>query len=367
MRCRSISRTSAFNRRAAVGRSRRAYCAIRFSPTAPRPATPARASWPIRRSKADSSISDDATIWLSRLSSDSSARCSGPTPMTTSSTTRSTPTPMTRSGLTPMTTSTPACSAPMPKAMAAHTPRSDRAGAQGTPMQQSGGGRAVATALCSGQTAGLTDWPIEQIAQTVEPDDAQRAALDELKNAIAQALDILKASCPTDLPSTPTGRIEAMRARLDGMLQAVRTIRPAMEKFYAALNDEQKARLNALAPAEDNPDQVRQNLTQVCNERAAGIASLPIKRIEQTVRPNEAQRGTLQALEDAASQAANLLKSDCPTYRALTAVGRLEAMEQRLDAMLRAVKTVQAALEEFYASLSNEQKERFNRLGPAQG
>ncbi len=229
------------------------------------------------------------------------------------------------------------------------------------------GGPAVATALCSGQTAGLTDWPIEQIAQTVEPDDAQRAALDELKNAIAQALDILKASCPTDLPSTPTGRIEAMRARLDGMLQAVRTIRPAMETFYAALNDEQKARLNALAPAEDNPDQVRQNLTQVCNERAAGIASLPIKRIEQTVRPNEAQRGTLQALEDTASQAANLLKSDCPTYRALTAVGRLEAMEQRLDAMLRAVKTVQAALDEFYASLSDEQKERFNRLGPAQG
>ena len=48
-------------------------------------------------------------------------------------------------------------------------------------------------------------------------------------------------------------------------------------------------------------------------------------------------------------------------------VVEIEAMEQRLDAMLRAVKTVQAALDEFYASLSAEQKERFNRLGPAQG
>jgi len=42
-------------------------------------------------------------------------------------------------------------------------------------------------------------------------------------------------------------------------------------------------------------------------------------------------------------------------------------MEQRLDAMLRAVQTVQPALEKFYGSLGDEQKERFNRLGPTQG
>src|SRR5262249_16337838 len=59
------------------------------------------------------------------------------------------------------------------------------------------GGRSVGADLCSGQTAGLTDWPIERIAQTVEPNDAQRAVLDELKAATAQALDILKAACPT--------------------------------------------------------------------------------------------------------------------------------------------------------------------------
>ena len=46
------------------------------------------------------------------------------------------------------------------------------------------------------------------------------------------------------------------------------------------------------------------------------------------------------------SEAADLLNSDCPTYRALTPVVRLEAMEQRLDAMLRAVETVQPALRE---------------------
>ena len=48
-----------------------------------------------------------------------------------------------------------------------------------------------ATDVCSAQTAGLTDWPIEQIAQTVQANDAQRAALDGLKTATAKALDIL--------------------------------------------------------------------------------------------------------------------------------------------------------------------------------
>jgi hypothetical protein len=141
-----------------------------------------------------------------------------------------------------------------------------------------------------------------------------------------------------------------------------------VEKFYQSLNDEQKARFNALGAA-DNSDQqqAQRDLTQVCGERASGIASLPLERIEQAVRPDEAQRGALKKLQDATSEAVNLLSSDCPTYRALTPVGRLQAMEQRLDAMLRAVQTVQPALEKFYGSLGDEQKERFNRLSPTQG
>ena len=89
-------------------------------------------------------------------------------------------------------------------------------------------------------------------------------------------------------------------------------------------------------------------------------------RIEQTVRPNEAQRVALNGVRDAMAESTNLLKSDCPTERALTPTGRVEAMEQRLDAMSRAVQTLQPALDRFYGTLSDEQKERFNRLGPAQ-
>jgi ABC-type transporter MlaC component len=232
--------------------------------------------------------------------------------------------------------------------------------------QPSGSARSVGADLCIGQTAGLTDWPIERIAQTVEPNDAQRALLGELRAVTEKALDLLRASCPTALPSTPTGRIEAMHQRLDAMLQAVRIVRPALERFYQSLNDEQKARFNALGP-DSAEQQAQRDLTQVCGQRAAGISVVPLEGIERAVRPSEAQRGALRQLQDATSQAANLLQSDCPTYRALTPLGRLEAMEQRLDAMLRAVQTVQPALERFYGSLSDEQKERFNRLGSAQG
>jgi len=243
-----------------------------------------------------------------------------------------------------------------------------RRSARGHGGRSSAGGRSVGADLCSGQTAGLTDWPIERIAQTVEPNDAQRAALDQLKDATAKALDILKAACPTALPSTPTGRIEAMRQRLEAMVQAVRTVRPALEKFYESLNDEQKARFSALG-SEGNPDQQqgRRDLTQVCGERASGIASLPLERIERAVQTDEAQRAALKQLQDATSEAVNLLRSDCPTARTLTPVGRLQAMEQRLDAMLRAVQAVEPALEKFYASLGDEQKERFNRLSPTRG
>jgi hypothetical protein len=226
----------------------------------------------------------------------------------------------------------------------------------------------VSSSVCAGQTAGVTDWRINEIAQIVEPDEAQRAGLEELKTAMAKAVDILKAGCPTDLPSTPTGRIEAMRVRLSAMLEAVRTVRAPLANFYALLNDEQKARFNAVPSGEDpNEPARRPSLNIPCSERGWGIANVPIRRMELAVRPDEVQRTSLRALQGAIAQASELLKMDCPTYRPITPVVRIETMEQRLDTLLRAINIVQPALQKFYGSLTDEQKERFNRLAPVQG
>ena len=167
--------------------------------------------------------------------------------------------------------------------------------------------------ICSGQASGLTDWPIERIAQQVRPTDQQRSLLDQLKDATANAVNLLKSACPTDLPSTPTGRLAAMRQRIEPMLQAVRIVRPALDMFYASLSDEQKERFIALE-SEGAPKAARQqpNVAQACGGSAKQIASLPIAQIQQLLRPNDAQRAALDELNNASAQAAQVLNEKLP-------------------------------------------------------
>ena len=200
-----------------------------------------------------------------------------------------------------------------------------------------GGARKAATAdLCAGQTAGLTDWPIEQIAQAVEPNDAQRAALDEFKDAATKALDLLRASCPTELPSTPTGRLAAMHQRLDAMLAAVRMVRPAVETFYSAAQRRtegalQRARSRQRSRIKPIPTRPHAGLRRT---RLRGLRACRSSRLDGQCAPTRCSAPRSRSSRTPPSQAVELLKSDCPTYRALTPVVRLEAMEQRLDAML---------------------------------
>jgi hypothetical protein len=63
------------------------------------------------------------------------------------------------------------------------------------------------------------------------------------------AAERLKVDCPTYQTLTPTGRVEATEKRLDATLSAVKTMQPALAKFYDSLSDEQKARFNSLRSA----------------------------------------------------------------------------------------------------------------------
>ena len=102
--------------------------------------------------------------------------------------------------------------------------------------------------MCDPRGAGLAEWRMERIERLVNPNDAQRAALDNLRNASTKAAEIVAAACPREFPASATGRLALMEKRLDAMQQAIRTVRPAFDAFYATLNDEQKARVNTSGP-----------------------------------------------------------------------------------------------------------------------
>ncbi|MEZ0282719.1 Spy/CpxP family protein refolding chaperone, partial [Methyloceanibacter sp.] len=223
--------------------------------------------------------------------------------------------------------------------------------------------------ICSDPGKGITSWPFTQIEQAVRPNADQRRLLQDLKHAAAEAAETFKASCGDNFPLTPSGRLAAMTNRLEATLQAVRTVRPALEAFYSSLSDEQTARFTAIGPDHIGADRAKvarsggQQDAKVCTGQKQGLTDLPIERIEDAIRPTPAQQEALERLKDATAKAVERLASACPDFTPLTPVGRLEAMDKRLAAMVEAGKTVQPALEQFYASLSNEQKAHFNTLG----
>ncbi len=117
-------------------------------------------------------------------------------------------------------------------------------GMTGSWMMGGRGGRGGGGA-CNPAAAGLFGWRADRLAELIKPTDAQRPKFDEFKAASIKAADVMREACRADVPDTIIGRTEAMEKRMDAMLQAVRTVRPALEALYATLSDEQKARLDS--------------------------------------------------------------------------------------------------------------------------
>ena len=112
-----------------------------------------------------------------------------------------------------------------------------------------GGGYAGGTNTHMAQNclaAPVTDVPIDQIRQTVHPTREQQAALDGLIAASSQANDIVEAACPTEPTLSPVGRLDAAEKQYEAVVRAAQVLRSPVEKFYASLSDEQKARFNRL-------------------------------------------------------------------------------------------------------------------------
>lgn len=221
--------------------------------------------------------------------------------------------------------------------------------------------------LCGTPDKGVTAWPLADIARAVRPTPEQRALLDELKAAAANAAGVFKDSCAETYALTPPGRLRAMMNRISATLDAVKIMRPALENFYNSLSDEQQARFNALGPNVGERSPQQQANAESCGDPKSGLTQLPIQRIEAVLHPAGKQKDALDRLSEATAKGVEGLQAACPNDVPLTPVGRLEAMQHRLEAMLTAAKLVEPALDDFYATLSSEQKARFNTLQQVAG
>ena len=185
---------------------------------------------------------------------------------------------------------------------------------------------------CGEDSKEVAGWPIDRIEQTITPTADQRALLDEFANASIRAAQAIKEACPTTIAFAPTGRLDAMERRIAGMVQAIDIVGTPLDKFYASLTDEQKARLNA---ATDQSQTTR----SLANCGAVSSATQwPGERIEKAVRPDAQQQAKLDALKTAMANAAEELSKACPASMPATPPARLRAISMRLDTMLASVK-----------------------------
>ena len=220
--------------------------------------------------------------------------------------------------------------------------------------------------LCGDDGREIAGLPIEQIQHAIQLEEAQRAALDDLANALNSAALMIRASCPTQAAFTAPHRLAIMQQRIGAMIKAESAVQQPLGKFYDLLNDEQEARLNAIA--EDRrkmsaANGATQAPSQGCGASLSAALQWPADEIEARLHPNDAQRAALKVLQDANARAVDILNNACPPEGAITLPTRLDAVDGRLDALQQAVSLMSAALKDFYDTLSDEQKAQFEAIG----
>lgn len=245
-------------------------------------------------------------------------------------------------------------------------------GERASAVAETEGGAGALTQMCGPDKADIAGLPIDQIAQIIQLNDAQRAALDALANASAKAAQDIRAACPADIALTAPGRLAHMQQRIEAMIAAVDTVQAPLQQFFSLLSDEQKLKLTALGTDQRRSREAAGSTGVIaanCGAVQPDATKFPIAEIDRTVRPTPSQREALETLEDDAAKAADMLKASCPSVEPLTPPARLAAVRTRLDSLLQAVKAVRSGLDRFYDELNDEQKARFEAIGqgPAGG
>ena len=102
--------------------------------------------------------------------------------------------------------------------------------------------------LCTPRSVGLYEWEVRWIERVVRPNETQRAALNDLQSASNKAIATMATACKAEAPATTKAGLEMIDNRLEIMSQAVKSLRPAFDAFYASLDRQQQQRLDVFGP-----------------------------------------------------------------------------------------------------------------------
>jgi hypothetical protein len=228
---------------------------------------------------------------------------------------------------------------------------------------------------CEEQSVELRKTPFDGISRTVRPSENQQNALETIRSTISAATDKLAATCPKDIPAMPSERLDALTHAIDALLESRTTMHPALDNFYASLDEEQKARIIVnlsskaqtkpnrdarLAADPDNPQNADQD--SVCRQWAIVLRSWPIKQIEAGIQLSDEQHAALYEVTAAFYRAASGVISSCPAENPLTPLGRLEAEQKQLEALRRGIDIIQPVISAFEKLLTDSQKTRLDAI-----
>jgi hypothetical protein len=213
---------------------------------------------------------------------------------------------------------------------------------------------------CGSVDLTASDWPVAQLASTIELTDAQRSMLDQFKTALNDAVSSIKSNCRNDANLAPVERLRAMQNALWTVHDAAQLIRAPLAKFYDSLTEEQKQKFAAPASSQaGNRAPSRSDMARMCDLPASDTA---MRQIEQTLRPTKAQRVSLEQLQKKSSEMGQFLMASCLKPMPATPAERLDAAADRLTAVIFAASNVNMALNDFTSQLSDEQKSKLNSL-----
>ena len=196
----------------------------------------------------------------------------------------------------------------------------------------------------------------------IAPTADQEPALQKLGGALGASAGFLAKACPGDMPAQPVARLQLMESQIEELSMAVDIVRAPLQQFEQLLTDQQKAKLAAPAAAIGADRQDRSAAIGPSCDGSSAAIDRTIEQIDGAVQPTPAQRTALDDVKGAFTKAASDLVAHCSTTLSPTPVGRLEALEARLDATWRSILSTQVALANFESKLDEAQKGRLDQM-----